>query len=77
VTQSQEYKVAFPLEYAGKVMGQLTVLGIEIKDTVVVEEICTIAVDLEKRLAWRFQKWLHTNTDGRGTLSPEISIEVR
>jgi hypothetical protein len=70
----REYKVAFPDVYAGKVMGHLTVVDVEIKDATVAEGVCTVAVDLSETFARDFKKWLRENTDGKGAMKPSVIV---
>ena len=71
--QPREYKVAFPPEFAGEVIGILTTLGVEVKHfEPVTENVCALTIDLDLALARRFQKWLRGITNREGTMSPGV-----
>ena len=76
-THLREYKLAIPLLYAGRVMGQLTVLDIEIKDVDVADEVCTMTADFSESAARTFKAWLRSNTDSKGTMKLSMVSVVR
>jgi translation elongation factor EF-G len=73
--QPQEFKVSFPPEYAGEVIGELNKLGGEVKhmDTAR-KDVCTLTIDLDMAFARRFHTWLQDATRRKGTMSPEVWI---
>ena len=73
----REYKVVFPAVHAGRVMGRLTVLDIEIKNAAVDNEICTVVVGLNESQAREFKEWLRSNTDGGGTVTSDKPPDPR
>jgi len=73
----KEYKVAFPPEYAGTVIGELTILGVEVKRVErVTETLCSLTIDLDLALARRFYKWLQDTTRRQCSISPDVEIRI-
>jgi hypothetical protein len=76
MNRPQEYKIAFPPEHAGTVIGKLTILGVEVKLVErVTEDLCSLTVDLDLALARRFHEWLQDTTHRQCTMSPDVWIK--